>query len=72
MPRGKLELILGEGVNLMYRKESFRPILEFKIENIRYKNSEDVQSTKANWKNKLYEFETQSIWELLELRIFVQ
>ena len=32
--------------------------------------NEDINPHKAQWKQRLLEFDTQSLWELLEIRFF--
>ena len=33
MPRGKIEVILVKGIDLKYKNESFKPIMEFRLDN---------------------------------------
>lgn len=50
IPKGKLEVVLLEGIGLKYRNENYNtPIMEFKIDTQRVLVNEEIDHQKATW-----------------------
>lgn len=62
--------MLVSGIDFKHGSEPFNPVFELRVGNQRTIVDEQVNPMKAVWQNKRRKFETYSLWEELELRIF--
>ena len=58
------------GTDLKHGTEPFNPIFELRVGNQRTIVDESVNPMKATWQHKRRKFETYSLWDEFEMRIF--
>ncbi len=62
---------LVQGIELKYREQSFNaPLIKVRINQQNFQVKEDINPHKATWRNNLMSFETGSLWDIIELRIY--